>query len=91
MGYLVSLSVRPGLSCRHHHIVARDKPDEPGGHCIAEPVGRRGAMRPGKPAPVPKRDLQLMAVLGSKAALRVMGCLLVVVVAAMLVLLVTRA
>jgi hypothetical protein len=47
--------------------------------------------RPGKPTPAPKRELQLIAVLGSKAALTVMSCLLVVVVATVLVLLVTRA
>lgn len=46
--------------------------------------------RPGKPAPVPKRELQLMTVLGSKAALMVMSCLLVIVVATVLVLLVTK-
>ena len=46
--------------------------------------------RPGKPAPVPKREMQLITVLGSKAALTVMSCLLVIVVATLLVLLVTR-
>jgi hypothetical protein len=47
--------------------------------------------RPGKPAPAPRRELLLMAVLGSKTALTVMGCLLFAVVAVLLVLLVTRA
>jgi hypothetical protein len=47
--------------------------------------------QPGKPAPVPKRELQLTALLGSKAALAVMGCLLATVVATLLLLLVTRA
>ena len=47
--------------------------------------------RPGKPARVPKRELQLLTVLGSKAALAVMGCLLVLVVGTVLVLMVARA
>jgi len=47
--------------------------------------------QPGKPAPVPKRELQLTALLGSKTALTVMSCLLAAVVATLLILLVTRA
>ena len=46
--------------------------------------------QPGKPAPVSKRELQFNALLGSKAVLAIMGCLLVVVVATVLALLVTR-
>ncbi len=47
--------------------------------------------KPGKPAPAPKRELQLVALLGSKTALTVMGCLLVAVLVILLVLLATRA
>lgn len=46
--------------------------------------------QPGKPAPVPKRESQLIALLGSKTALAVMICLLAAVVVMVLVLLVTR-
>lgn len=46
----------------------------------------------GKPyrSPEPKAELHLLAFLGSKAALIVMGCLLVVVVATLLVLMAAR-
>lgn len=47
--------------------------------------------RPGKSAPVPKRELQLMSLLGSKVALVVMSCLAIAVVATLVVLLATRA
>jgi len=47
--------------------------------------------QPGHPTPVPKRELQLLALLGSKSALRVMTCLLAIVVVTVLVLLVIKA
>ncbi len=52
----------------------------------------RVARDDGKPhvRPEPKAELRLLALLGSKAAVAVMGCLLVVVVATMLVLMVLR-
>jgi hypothetical protein len=52
----------------------------------------RVAREDGKPyvRPEPKAELRLLALLGSKAAVAVMGCLLVVVVATMLVLMVLR-
>jgi hypothetical protein len=48
------------------------------------------ARHDGEPAPVPKES-QFMALLGSKAAVTVMWCLLAVVVVTVLALLVTRA
>ena len=45
--------------------------------------------QPGRPTPVPKRELQLTALLGSKTALAVMSCLLAAVVVTLLLLLVT--
>ena len=49
----------------------------------------RDDRRPFK-SPEPKAELELLSLLGSKAALAVMGCLLVVVVATVLVLLAVR-
>jgi hypothetical protein len=47
--------------------------------------------RPGTPTPVPKRELQLLALLGSKTALMVMTGVLAIVVVTVLVLLVIKA
>jgi hypothetical protein len=83
-------------------MTRRSQPEwlPPSGEPIPVRRGPRGSVdpfyvfenrsRPGKPAPAPKRELQLLMVLGSKAALTVMGCVLVIVVATVLVLLVTR-
>ncbi len=53
---------------------------------------KRLARDDGKPykAPEPKAELQLLALLGSKAAAKVMSCVLVVVVATLLVILLAK-
>jgi hypothetical protein len=53
---------------------------------------KRRARDDGKPfkSPEPKAEQELLVLLGSKAALTVMGCLLVAVVAVLLVLLVIK-
>jgi hypothetical protein len=62
----------------------------PGDKGIADPFYQfENRAQPGRPAPVSKRELQFDALLGSNAALTVMGCLLAAVLVVLLVLLVS--